>query len=107
MVDLPNNKSWFDFANWISRTFFDDCLEVINSRNNFLFLQEKIKAAINAYTFLIDLTKSSPQEINLFKQVVEEVILLNQKNEKKFDDPKFRDVYSNKLNNLHNILQSL
>lgn len=107
MLNLPNNKSWFDFANWISRAFFNDCLEIINGRTEFSFLQEKIQVAINAHTFLIDLTKSSPEEINLFKQIVVEVIQVNQKDEKEFDNPKFKDIYLNKLKDLHNVLKSL
>lgn len=75
---LPENKFWSP-ADWVSRAFFEDCIEIANEKKQYKDILHDIKTALEDYSFTLDYRNESSEKLNHFKALVEDIIRLNEK----------------------------
>ncbi|MDQ3108740.1 MAG: hypothetical protein M3R17_02505 [Bacteroidota bacterium] len=104
---LPNNKQWAH-AGWVSRSFFDDSLKVINENSSFFEIRDDILDTVKNYGFTLVYQVIEKEKLDKLKILVDKVIILNSdRGPTHFRDSKWFSVYAEKLEGLKNILAEI
>ena len=104
---LPNNKQWA-YAGWVSRSFFNDCLEVIGDDVTFADIKEDIVDTVKNYAFTLSYENIEQGKLQKLRHVVDKVIFLNSaRGEQQFRDTKWFLGYSEALEKLRDVLKEV
>lgn len=101
---LPNGKLWAP-AGWVSRAFFDDCMEIADPDDLFSSFRKDIQEAVDFYSFTLSYQDITPDKLSALKKLVDVVIERNEELKgSNFNDPNWHPVYMEKLQELKNEL---
>jgi hypothetical protein len=101
---LPNNKFWAH-AGWVSREFFDDCLELIGDDATFSDIKEEIEDTVKFHVFTLSYENIERSKLVRLQKLVDRIILLNNdRGDQHFNDPKWFPGYMEKLEKLRSVL---
>lgn len=104
---LPNNKFWA-YAGWVSRGFFDDCLEVIGDDITLADIKEDIEDTVKFYGFTLSYENIERRKLVKLQELVNKVIILNKtRGALHFNEPKFFPGYIEALEKLNNVLKEV
>lgn len=73
---LPNNNIW-SHANWVSRAFFSDSLEVIGNRRSFAEIKKDIEECIKNYSHTLSDEKIDREKLESLQNLVGDVLTMN------------------------------
>ncbi len=104
---LPYNKFWAH-AGWISRSFFDDCIEVIDGDTTYSDIKAEIQDTVKFHGFTLAYEHIEQNKLTRLLQLVDKVVFLNtNRGAQHFSNPDYFPAYLEKLQKLREVLKQV